>query len=175
MTAPLLFLMIFGTVEMAQTFYTKGVLTGAVNAAARNSSLQSGPNSQADIDAAVTKMIKTGLPNSTVTITRKNYASFTSVGKPESFTDTNGNNKRDAGECFTDMNGNSMWDSDMGRSGLGGADDVVAYTVSITYTQSFGIGVFWGLPQTQTINATTILRNQPFSSQSERVGVVVCA
>jgi len=174
MAAPLLFLMIFGTLQMAHSFYIYGVLTGAVNAAARNSSLQTGPTSQATIDAAVSKIIKTGVPNSTVTFTRKNYAEYTSVGKPEDFTDTNKNGKRDAGECFTDMNGNSLWDADMGVSGLGGADDVVVYTVNVTYTPLFAIGGFWGLPKTQKINATTILQNQPFSTQGERVGVKVC-
>ncbi len=174
LAAPLLFLMIFGTLEMAHAFYVRGVLTGAVNAAARNSALQSGPNSQADIDAAVTKIVKAGVPNSTVTFTRKNYAEFSKIGKPEDYTDTNNNGKRDPGECFTDMNGNTLWDSDMGKSGLGGADDVVVYTVSINYTQLFAIGVFWGLPATQKINSTTILQNQPFSTQSERVGVQVC-
>ena len=174
MAAPLLFLMIFGTLQMAHSFYIKGVLTGAVNAAARNSSLQTGPTAQANIDAAVTKIIKTGVPAATVTFTRKNYAEFTSIGKPEDFTDTNKNGKRDAGECFTDMNGNALWDADMSKSGLGGADDVVVYTVNVSYKPLFAIGKFWGLPATQKINATTILQNQPFSTQAERVGVKVC-
>lgn len=174
MAAPLLFLMIFGTLQMAHSFYIKGVLTGAVNAAARNSSLQTGPTAQANIDAAVTKIIKTGVPAATVTFTRKNYAEFTNIGEPEDFTDTNKNGKRDAGECFTDMNSNSLWDSDMSKSGLGGADDVVVYTVNVSYKPLFAIGGFWGLPTNQKINATTILQNQPFSTQAERVGVKVC-
>jgi Flp pilus assembly protein TadG len=174
MAAPLLFLMIFGTLQMAHTYYIKGVLTGAVNAAARNSSLQSGPNSQATIDAAVTKIVKAGVPSSDITFTRKNYAAFSKIGKPEDYTDTNTNGVRDPGECFTDMNGNSTWDSDMGKSGLGGADDAVVYTVSISYTPLFAIGGFWGLPKTQKVNSTTILQNQPFSTQSERIGVKVC-
>jgi hypothetical protein len=174
MAAPLLFLMIFGTLQMAHSYYIKGVLTGAVNAAARNSSLQTGPTAQTNIDAAVSKIIKSGVPAATVTFTRKNYAEFTNVGKPEDFTDTNSNARRDAGECFTDMNGNSLWDSDMAKSGLGGADDVVVYTVSVSYKPLFAIGGFWGLPKTQKINSTTILQNQPFSTQSERVGVQVC-
>jgi hypothetical protein len=175
MAAPLLFLMIFGTLQMAHAFYIKGVLIGAVNAAARNSSLQTGPTAQANIDASVTKIIKSGVPAGTVTFTRKNYADFTSIGKPEDFTDTNSNGRHDAGECFTDMNGNSQWDADISKTGLGGADDVVVYTVSVTYKPLFAIGGFWGLPKTQKINSTTILQNQPFSTQSERVGVQVCA
>lgn len=57
------------------------------------------------------------------------YPSFDSVGKPEAFTDRNGNGAWDAGEPFVDTNGNGQWDSDMGAAGLGGPDDVVLYRV----------------------------------------------
>lgn len=172
--APLLFLMIFGTLEMAQAFYIRGVLMGAVNAAGRNSTLQTGSASQVALDASVTKFIKAAAPAAILTFSRKNYAAFGSVGQPEDFTDTNKNGRRDAGECFTDMNGNSNWDADMGQSGLGGANDVVLYTVSVQYTQLFQIATFWGLPKTQTINAATVLQNQPYSTQATRTGVKVC-
>ncbi len=174
MMAPLLFLMMFGTLEMAQAFYIRGVLMGAVNAAGRNSTLQTGSANQVALDASVTKFIKAAAPAAVLTFTRKNYASFGSVGQPEDFTDTNGNGVRNSGECFTDMNGNATWDSDMGQNGLGGANDVVLYTVSVKYTQLFQIATFWGLPKSQTINAATVLQNQPFSTQATRTGVKVC-
>lgn len=43
LTAPILFLVISGTLDMAQGYYVNTVLQGAVNAAARKSSLQTGP------------------------------------------------------------------------------------------------------------------------------------
>jgi len=174
MTAPILFLMVAGSLDMAQGYYVNTVLQGAVNAAARKSSLQSGQTSSTTLDSLVTTMITNVMPKATVTFTRKNYAEFTSVGMPEDFTDTNKNGKYDSTECFVDMNGNGIWDADMGKSGLGGANDVVAYTVTVNYKRLFGLGSYLGLPLSQTIHATTILKNQPFATQSTRTGTSVC-
>jgi Flp pilus assembly protein TadG len=174
MTAPLLFMVVFGTLQVAQSYYVNTVLNGAVNAAARKSSLQSGQTSSTALDTLVAKMIKYVMPTASVTFTRKNYAEFTAVGRPEDFTDTNANSTYDANECFVDMNGNSMWDSDMGKTGLGGANDVVVYTVTVSYKQWFGFAKMFGLPEYQTIPSTTILKNQPFATQSTRTGTSVC-
>jgi Flp pilus assembly protein TadG len=174
MTAPILFLAVFGTLQVAQGFYVRTVLTGAVNAAARKSSLQSGQTSTTTLDTLVSQMIKYVMPTANVTFTRRNYAEFTAVGTPEDFTDTNNNGKYDPTECFVDMNGNNTWDDDMGKSGLGGANDVVVYTVTVSYQQWFGFAKMFGLPEYQTIPQTTILKNQPFATQSTRTGVSVC-
>ena len=174
MTAPILFLMIAGTLDMAQGYYVNTVLQGAVNSAARKSSLQSGQTSSSTLDSLVSDMIKNVMPKATVTFVRKNYAEFTSVGMPEDFTDTNKNGKYDSNECFVDMNGNSVWDADMGKTGLGGANDVVVYTVTVNYNRLFGLGSYLGLPLSQTVHATTILKNQPFATQSTRTGTSVC-
>ncbi len=174
MTAPILFLMVAGSLDMAQGYYVNTVLQGAVNAAARKSSLQSGQTSSATLDGLVTTMITNVMPKATVTFVRKNYAEFTAVGMPEDFTDTNKNGKYDSTECFVDMNGNGVWDADMGKTGLGGANDVVVYTVTVNYKRLFGLGSYLGLPLSQTIHATTILKNQPFATQSSRTGTSIC-
>ena len=150
------------------------MLTGAVNAAARKSSLQSGQTSSATLDQLVAQMIKYVMPTASVTFTRRNYAEFTSVGMPEDFTDTNKNGKYDSTECFVDMNGNGVWDADMGKTGLGGANDVVVYTVTVSYRQWFGFAKRFGLPEYQTVPQTTILTNQPFATQASRTGTSVC-
>jgi Flp pilus assembly protein TadG len=174
MTAPILFLMISGTLDMAQGYYVNTVLQGAVNAAARKSSLQTGQTDSATLDGLVSSMIKYAMPKATVTFVRKNYAEFSAVGMPEDFTDTNKNGKYDATECFVDMNSNSLWDADMGKSGLGGANDVVVYTVTVNYKRMFGFGKVLGLPDSQIVHGTTILKNQPFATQSTRSGTSVC-
>ena len=58
------------------------------------------------------------------------YSSFADIGKPEPFTDENGNGTWDAGEPLTDVNGNAQWDADMGKAGLGGPSDIVVYRLS---------------------------------------------
>jgi Flp pilus assembly protein TadG len=174
LTAPILFLVVFGSLQVAQGYYVRTVLTGSINAAARKSSLQSGQTNSTTLDTLVAKSIKYVMPTASVTFTRKNYAQFTSVGMPEDFTDTNANGSYDSTECFVDMNGNRTWDSDMGQTGLGGANDVVVYTVTVTYKQWFGFAKMFGLPEYQTVPQTTILMNQPFATQATRTGTSVC-
>jgi Flp pilus assembly pilin Flp len=174
LTAPILFLVISGTLDMAQGYYVNTVLQGSLNAAGRNSSLQSAGTEAATLDAAVSKMIKYAMPKASVTFTRKSYSQFSSVGKPEDFTDTIDNDTYDPSECFVDMNGNETWDADMGSTGLGGANDVQVYKVSVSYKPMFGFGSYLGLPTNQKIQGTTILRNQPYSTQSMRTGVSIC-
>lgn len=174
LTAPILFLVVFGSLQVAQGYYVRTVLTGSINAAARKSSLQSGPTNSSTLDTLVAKSIKYVMPTASVTFTRRNYADFTSVGKPEDFTDTNKNGVYDNKECFVDMNGNSVWDADMGKTGLGGANDIVVYTVAVSYKQWFGFAKMFGLPEYQTVPQTTILMNQPYATQSTRTGVSVC-
>lgn len=71
MTAPILFIVVFGTLQQAQSYYCYTVLNGAVNAAARKSSLQSGQTSATTLDTLVTQMIKYVMPQASVTFTRK--------------------------------------------------------------------------------------------------------
>ncbi len=174
MTAPILFLVVFGTLQIAQGYYVRTVLTGSINAAARKSSLQSGQTNSTTLDTLVSNSIKYVMPTASVTFTRKNYAEFSAVGMPEDFTDTNKNGTYDSTECFVDMNGNGVWDADMGKSGLGGANDVVVYTVTVSYKQWFGFAKMFGLPEYQTVPQTTILKNQPFATQSTRTGTSKC-
>lgn len=174
LTAPILFLVVFGSLQVAQGYYVRTVLTGSINAAARKSSLQSGQTNSSTLDSLVAQSIKYVMPSANITFTRKNYAQFTSVGMPEDFTDTNANGRYDTTECFVDMNGNRTWDSDMGQSGLGGANDVVVYTVTVSYKQWFGFAKMFGLPEYQTVPQTTILMNQPFATQATRTGTSVC-
>lgn len=174
LTAPILFLVVFGSLQVAQGYYVRTVLTGSINAAARKSSLQSGQTNSTTLDTLVAQSIKYVMPQANVTFTRKNYADFTSVGKPEDFTDTNSNGTYDPKECFVDMNGNNAWDADMGKSGLGGANDIVVYTVTVSYKQWFGFAKMFGLPEYQTVPQTTILMNQPYATQATRTGVSIC-
>jgi Flp pilus assembly pilin Flp len=175
LTAPILFLVISGTLDMAQGFYVNTVLQGSLNAAGRKSSLQSGGTEAATLDAAVSKMIKYAMPKASVTFTRKNYADFNSAGKPEEVPiDHNNNDRADPGDCFIDMNNSGFWEDDMGKAGLGGANDVQVYTVSVSYKPMFGFGSYLGLPTNQKIRGTTILRNQPYATQPTRAGEQIC-
>ena len=88
-------------------------------------------------------------------------------GTPEKFVDKSPfNNKYDNGECFEDVNGNGKWDSDRGKTGQGGADDAVLYTVSVKYKRLFPMAKMFGWSSDLTVKASTVLRNQPYGEQA---------
>jgi hypothetical protein len=114
------------------------------------------------------------IANPTYEIKRVNYYTFADVGRPEDFTDKNGNDAYDANECFTDENASGEWEGDVSKDGLGGANDVVLYTVNVSYDRVFPIWTLIGGTQRTTVSARTILRNQPFGKQAARVKTNIC-
>lgn len=165
MILPVFLLLLLGSFEFGLNIYMRSVLEGAMQQAGRNSSLQSAQSSQTAIDALVRTQVQNILPGATVTFDRDNYASFSKVNKPEDFTDSNANGTYNSGECFMDANGNNAWDADGGRDGLGGANDVVEYTATVSYPSWIAGAASLGISPTTQVKATTILRNQPFASQ----------
>lgn len=177
LVAPILLMTIFGIFDIGHGLYMQSVLQGAVQTAGRDAGLESGRASQATIDQSVKSNVLAVMPfvnPADIAITRTNYENFSDVGKSEDFDDTNGNDEYDATECFTDRNNNDAWDSDVGASGLGGADDIVHYKVTVTYDRIFPL---WGLLKQSnrgSIQATTVMRNQPFGPQATRRSVRIC-
>jgi Flp pilus assembly protein TadG len=165
--APVLFLMLMGFFDLGHTAYARSVLQGAMQMAARNSTLETGLTTQTSIDDYVKDQVKSVVGSgATFTSTRLSYADFKSVGLAENYTDkppTNG--KYDVGECFEDVNGNGKWDADLGKSGQGGAQDAVLYTMKVDYKRLFPMASMLGWSSTQTISASTVLRNQPYGNQ----------
>ncbi|MBC2668910.1 TadE/TadG family type IV pilus assembly protein [Novosphingobium piscinae] len=162
---PVLLMITLGSLEFGLNVYMRSVLEGAMLQAGRNSGLQSSQSDQSAIDQLVRTQVRNILPNATVTFDRDNYASFSRVDKPEDFTDGNSNGVYDTTECFQDVNGNNRWDADSGRDGIGGANDVVEYTATVTYPSFIPVGGALGISPTTRIQAKTLLRNQPFATQ----------
>lgn len=171
--APVMMLVLMGISDLSYQIYAQSILNGAMQKAARDSAIQGGADNTAAIDAKVTAMVKNIATNATITFSRKNYDSF-SVIKPEPFVDTNGNGVRNAGECFTDINGNGSWDADPGMAGQGGADDVTLYTATVTYPHLFPVTGLFGWPSNQTISAATLLKNQPYATQTTVTPTTIC-
>lgn len=166
LAAPLFLLLALGGIDYCWQLYGQQVLQGAVNKAARSSTLEGYINDPSSLDAEVRARVKNVFKDAQVNFSRKSYESFTEVGKPEPFTDKNGNNAYDSGECFEDMNGNGSWDADRGTTGNGGADDVVVYIASMKYDRILPVWRMLGQPQQKTLVSTTVLRNQPFNANT---------
>lgn len=174
LVAPVFLLMLLGTLNLGQAIYLEGVFHGAVQDAGRDAGLESGAANLGAIDSLVMKRVRSLAPKGAIISSRKNYTTFNDVGTPEDFADANDNGTYDDNECFIDVNGNSTWDEDRAAAGLGGADDVVVYTADLTYNWLIPMGGFLGGTSTNTISASTVLRNQPFGSQAARPEKQVC-
>lgn len=171
---PVLLMLLLGSLEFGLNVYVRAVLEGAMQQAGRNSSLQSAQSGQSAIDAFVAARVRAILPGATVSFTRKNYSTFSRVGRPEDFTDINANGVYEPTECFQDGNGNGIWDAAMSRQGIGGANDVVEYTATVDYPSLIPGAAALGIAATTSIKATTILRNQPFATQPGWTTTQVC-
>lgn len=172
--APTMCLLLMGLCDLTYQSYVQSILTGALQKAGRDSTIQGATARTTVLDNAVMTMVRNVAKNATYTSSRKSYASFSSIA-PEVFQDNNGNGVYDQPtECFTDINGNSLWDADPGTTGQGGANDVVLYSMRVTYPRLFPLAGMLGWPSTQTVAASTVLKNQPFANQASYTAKQVC-
>ncbi len=171
---PVMLTVIMGLGDLTYQEYVQSVLTGAVQKAGRDSTIQGAGSQTSTIDAAVMGMVTQVAKDATFDSKRLSYANFSAIA-PEPFTDTAGTGVFDATkDCFTDLNGNSTWDSNPGASGQGGANDVTVYTIHVYYQRLFPVAKLIGLTQTVTLTGTTILKNQPWASQNAYTPKQIC-
>ena len=133
---PVFLMLLMGSLDLAHQVYLRSVFNGAVQVAARASGLEEGDTSAAD--AIVRRIVGPIAPRVAVNISRRSFTSYGDVDAVESFTDSNGNGRCDNGEPFIDLNDDGVrWYA--GRSGNGGASDVVEYNVAIIYRSPFAL------------------------------------
>lgn len=167
LTAPMFLLLVMGIFDYSWQMYAQQVLQGAVGDASRLSTLEGNASTakQKLLDDAVRDKVKDVIGNASLEFSRKAYQDFSGVGQREALEDSNNNGKADKGECFDDMNGNNSWDSqDQGRSGNGGASDVVLYTASAKIERILPVWKILGQSQQVTLTSSTVLRNQPYAT-----------
>jgi Flp pilus assembly protein TadG len=166
MILPALSVLLLGIFELGYRSYVTSVLQGALHEAARMATV--GGISMTQIDTRVRTRLGSFSSAGTVTTSTTSYYDFAGVAMPEKITqDTAPLGSYNAGDCYEDANGNSQYDTDRGRSGMGGADDIVRYQVTITYPRLLPIWKFlgtWGT--TDSVSANTVLRNQPYAGRS---------
>lgn len=163
--APVLLMLLLGMFEMGYNYYMQAQLQGAVQKAARDSTVQSAANNTADIDARVAQAVHAIVPGATMAFSRRAYASFSDVRRAEDFTDVDEDGACNHGEPFEDTNDNGQWDRDRGTGDGGAARDAVLYVVQVSYPRAFAAAQFVGLSDTYTTEAVTVLRNQPWDAQ----------
>lgn len=172
LTAPVFLLLMMGIFDYCWQMYARQVLQGAVSQAARLSTLEEYSEDQAALDEKVGDKVKDVFKSADVEFERLAYESYDDVGEPEPLTDKNGNQVWDPGECFEDMNDTGNWEADRGAAGNGGADDVVLYTVSMTFDRILPTWQMLGQSKEITLTASTVLRNQPFNANASSSQVI---
>lgn len=170
LVAPVLIVMVMGLFDIAHTQYTSSMLRGAMQKAARDLTLENANSQQINIDARVREQVATVMPQgATVTVEKVSHFDFADVGEPEEFTDQNDDDICNNNEVYIDNNNNGSWDADRGKDGIGGARDVVLYTTRVSYPRLFPMYGLIGLSQNVELSSSTVLRNQPFDEQNDRV------
>ncbi|RZM37475.1 MAG: pilus assembly protein [Sphingomonas sp.] len=176
MVVPVMLLLIMGLGDIAYQAYLQAVLTGAVQKAGRDGTIQNNASANAGttLDQRVMSQVVGVARTATGTSSRKSFGQFGYIAA-EPFQDNNNNGVYDAAtECFTDVNGNGTRDLDPGIAGQGGANDVVVYTMTVQFSRLFPLAKMIGWPQRATISATTILKNQPYATQAGPTAQLVC-
>lgn len=174
---PVLIIMIMGIFDMAHTQYTNALLEGAMQKAGRDMTLESAGSQQAINDARVRAQVVNVLPaGAEVEFERLSHFDFSDIGEPEEVIEpaATANRRCDPGERFIDENDNSRWDADRGQEGNGGARDAVLFTAIVRYDRLFPMYELIGMSDQVTLQASTVLRNQPFDEQDRSTDTQDC-
>lgn len=168
---PVLCTLLLGVLDLGYRSYVTSIVQGALHEAARMATVGGVPITT--IETHVQNRLQRFSNNATITVTTRSYADFTGVGIPETITqDTAPVGTYNNGDCYEDYNGNGHYDLDRGRSGLGGAEDVVYFEVTMTYPHIVPLGRFLGWNSNVTVTQNTLLRNQPYAGRNTGVSIV---
>ncbi len=167
--SPVAFAMLFGAMEFGYEMYMNNILQGALAKATRKITLESASdaNARAALDQEIRNMMGLTHKEATILITREagtRFSQFQSRGEP--LNDNNHNNQCDAGETYEDVNNNNAYDSQAISQGWGESDDIILYSVKVTFPRLLPIGGLVGLPDTTALTSTQMMRIQPFSNRS---------
>jgi Flp pilus assembly protein TadG len=163
---PVLCTLLAGGLELAYRAYFTAILESAMLEASRRATVgdQTGEQIDAMIRSRVADLSNTAEVKE---IKKESFFNFSNVGKPEKITsDIDPIGRYNRGDCYEDANNNGIYDTTANR-GLGTADDVVRYTVSVEYANIMPVARLLGWGSKQTIVGSTVLRNQPFTSRAQ--------
>jgi Flp pilus assembly protein TadG len=168
-----LFVLLMGGIEFGFMMFTKARLGGTLQEAARMAT--TGDKEENGVEGVkIDEMVKADLAVTTgakVEVEKTFYDKFDQVRKPEI--------KDSAGTtppyCWTDTNNNGRWDTDPSRAGIGGANDIVNYKVTVKYPALFPLitKTVFGTPQIELSGQAT-LQNEPFEGGQDLAAKSCC-
>jgi Flp pilus assembly pilin Flp len=172
--APVLCLLILGFLDFGHQAYVRSIAVGAIEQVGRSAGVGGAAVDPTTFEAQVETMVRRVAKSATFAWDKKSYYQFSGIGKPEKLIDDkNGNGQYDPGDCWEDLNPNGVYDTSPGRSGVGGADDIVYYQLTVTFPPLISLGGFNSLlAGNHRTTVGTIVRRQPFAAQA--VPVIRC-
>lgn len=181
MVALPLCVLVMGGLDLGHQSYIRATMQGALNDAARRAAVQdpqftaSGSTTEERVRNTILDQVGKIAPGATIDISQDNFYDFSGIGNPEKLmTDVNGNGAYDAadGDCFSDLDEDGQFDTDAGRSGIGGANDVAFYTAEITMPRLLPVAGLIGFSPNYDMSVATAIRNQPYGTQ--KTPPIVC-
>ncbi|MEA3047224.1 MAG: hypothetical protein QOJ53_1556 [Sphingomonadales bacterium] len=168
---PVMCVLLLGTLDLGYRSYVNSVMQGALHEAARMGTV--GGVTTAAIETRVRDRLRSFSRNATITVNTRSYYDFSGVRTPETITqDTAPTGSYNPGDCFQDANGNGTYDLDRGRTGMGGAEDVVYFEVTMTYPHIVPVGKLLGWSGDVSVTQNTVLRNQPYAGRNNSTAVI---
>ena len=166
LTAPAVVIIAIGVIEVGAMLFVNTLMEGALREASRfgiTGNVPPGVTREQAIRDIIAQHTIGVVDMDTVDITYKVYPSFEQIGGAEPFTDVNTNGTWDEGEPYDDINENSEWDSDMGKEGLGDANEIVRYEIGydwplLTPLLSKAVSESGAL----RLHTTVTVRNEPY-------------
>lgn len=152
--------------ELGYRAYFTAIVQGALLEASRQATV--GDRTEAQVDQIIKDRVAMLSSAANVRkIEKQSFFNFSHVGKPEKITsDTPPIGTYNVGDCYEDANNNGVYDT-LANAGLGTADDIVRYNVTVEYPNIMPVSKLLGWGTRQTITASTVLRNQPFTSRAQ--------
>jgi hypothetical protein len=146
----------------------RSMAIGTLEQVARGAGVGGAAVNPATFEAQVESKIKNIAPSATFVWTKRSYYEFAGVGKPEKLVDDkDGDGRYDNGDCWEDLIANNVFDANPGRAGIGGADDILHYTLQVTHKPLFRLsGFIPGFPATRVTTIKTLVKRQPYAAQT---------
>jgi Flp pilus assembly protein TadG len=165
---PILALFLLGFLDFGYWIYVRSTAAGALEGAARGAGVGGSAVNMTALQTTVETQIKRIAPSATFVWNTRSYFRFSGIGKPEKLiTDNNGNGTYDAGDCWEDSNPNGTYDTTPGTAGVGGADDIDYFQLTVTFTPLVSIaGFIPGLAGNHVSVLNTMIKRQPYAAQA---------
>lgn len=154
--------MIFGMLEIGYQGWVTAMLQGTIQEVGRRGSFEAA--TMGDITNFAKGKMSNFIKSPDISVTAENFRTFRNVGKPEKLTtDTAPLGTYNVGDCFLDEQTNGVYDANMaGKAGIGSAESVVRYNITVTYKRLTPIAGIVGMQNPVVLTRTTFIRNEPF-------------